>query len=190
MILRSLITFKSCNDIVLETDKGNAVVSMLLDLSSAFDMVDHNILISRLESCVGLQGKVLKWFQSFLTNRSFSVSIGQHGSSSHPLACGGSQGSILAQVLFSIFMLPMGAISEKHGVSFQLYADDTQLYFPLQHKSKEFLGPLLNCLNELQIWLKLNLLVLNENKTEIYSGEAPARPPHVTLYKIHLFETR
>ncbi len=53
----------------------------------------------------------------------------------------------------------MGAIFEKYGVSFQLYADDTQL--------QRFLGPLLNCINELQIWLKQNLLVWNENKTEI-----------------------
>ncbi len=61
----------------------------------------------------------------------------------------------------------MGAIFEKYGVSFHLYSDDT-LYFPLQHKSKEFLGPLLDCLNELQIWLKKqNLLELNENKTKI-----------------------
>ncbi len=102
-----------------------------------------------------------------LNSLSFSVSIGKHSSSLHPLACGVPQGSILAPVLFSIFMLPMGVIFEKYGVSFHLYADDTQLYFPLQHKSTELLGPLLNCLNELQIWLKQNLLVLNENKTEI-----------------------
>ncbi len=107
---RKLHFYKVVNDISLETDKGNAVALVLLDLSSAFDMVDHNILISRLESCVGLQGKVLKWFQSFLTNRSFSVSIGQHSSSSRKLACGVPQGSILAPFLFSIFMLPMGAI--------------------------------------------------------------------------------
>ncbi len=91
---------KVVNYIWLETDKGSAVALVLLDLSSAFDMVDHNILISRLESCVGLQGKVLKWFQYFLTNRSLSVSIGQHSSSSHQLACGVPQGSILAPVLF------------------------------------------------------------------------------------------
>ncbi len=149
------------NYLLLETDRGYAVALVLLDLSSAFDMVDHNILISRLESCVGLEGKVLKWFQSFLTNRSFSVSIGQHSSSSHPLACGVPRGSVLAPVLFSIFMLPMGDIFEN------LFADDTQLYFLLQHKSKELSGHLLNCINELQIWLKQNLLVLNENKTEI-----------------------
>lgn len=64
----------------------------------------------------------------------------------------------------------MGAVFEKPGVSFHLYADDTQLYFPLQHKNKESLGPLLACRNELQIWLKQSLLVLNENKTEILFG--------------------
>ncbi len=59
----------SDNDILMSTDAGNAVALILLDLSSAFDMVDHNLLQSRLKNCVGLRGTVLNWFQSFLTNR-------------------------------------------------------------------------------------------------------------------------
>ncbi len=50
-------------------------------------------------------------------------------------------------------MLPIGAIFEKHGVSFHLYADDTQLYLPLQYKNKGSIGQLLACLAELQNWL-------------------------------------
>lgn len=79
---------KVLNDILLETDRGNAVALVLLDLSSAFDMVDHNTLISRLECCLGLWGTVLNWFSSFLRNRTFSVSIGQHNSSVCQIACG------------------------------------------------------------------------------------------------------
>ncbi len=97
------------NDILMSTDAGNAVALILLDLSSAFDMVDHNLLLSRLKSCVGLRGTVLNWFQSFLTNRKFSVCTGQYTSSSAPLACGVPQGSILAPTLFMIYMLPMGS---------------------------------------------------------------------------------
>ncbi len=66
-------------------------------------MVDHTILISRLENLVGIQGTVLNWFQSFLTNRKFSVSF----SAAH-LSCGVPQGSILAPILFSLYLLPFG----------------------------------------------------------------------------------
>ncbi len=63
------------NDILLSIDTGNSVVLLLLDLSAAFDTVDHSILISRLEHCVGIGGSVLKWFRSFLNNRTFSVCV-------------------------------------------------------------------------------------------------------------------
>ncbi len=73
---------KVYNDILMSTDAGNAVALILLDLSSAFDMVDHNLFLSRLKNCVGLRGTVLNWFQSFLMNRKFSVCTGQYTSSS------------------------------------------------------------------------------------------------------------
>lgn len=110
---------KVTNDIMLSTDNGNAVALVLFDLSSAFDMVDHKILISRLESYVGIQGIVLIWFRSYSTNRKFSVCIGKHTSSVVHLSCGVPQGSILAPTLFSLYMLPLGSLFSKHGVSFQ-----------------------------------------------------------------------
>lgn len=69
---------KVLNDVLMATDSGDSVILVMLDLSSAFDTVDHEILISRLESFVGLGGAVLSWFKSFLTNRRFMVKIGNY----------------------------------------------------------------------------------------------------------------
>ncbi len=158
---------KVTNDIMLATDNGSAVALVLLDLSSAFDMVDHSILISRLENLLGFQGTVLNWFQSFLTNRMFSVCIGKYTSSTAHLSCGVPQGSILAPTLFSLYLLPLGSIFSKYGVSFHLYADDTQLYIPFKHNDSRSIEVLLACFHEVKICLSHNFLALNENKTEV-----------------------
>ncbi len=63
------------NDSLLATDSGDSVILILLDLTSAFDTVDHKIPLFRLEYFVGIQGTVLNWFKSYLTNRSFSVRL-------------------------------------------------------------------------------------------------------------------
>ncbi len=130
-------------------------------------MVDHEILISRLESYVGIQGTVLKWFRSYLTNRKFSVCIGKHSSSVAHLSCGVPQGSILAPKLFSLYMLPLGSLFSKHGVSFHLYVDDTQLYLPLKRKDSCSIEVLLACLQDLKSWLSQKILALNEENTEV-----------------------
>ncbi len=75
---------------------------MLLDLTAAFDTVDHNILLERLENWVGLSGMVLKWFRSYLEGRGYYVSIGEHKSKWTSMTCGVPQGSILAPLLFSL----------------------------------------------------------------------------------------
>lgn len=72
------------NDILLTADSGKSVLLVLLDLTAAFDTVDHNILIYRLEHHVGIRGTALEWFKSYLSDRSFSVSLGKFHSSSAP----------------------------------------------------------------------------------------------------------
>ena len=65
------------NDLMVNVDSGNPAMLVLLDLSAAFDIVDHGILLAQLEQWVGFTGSVLSWFQSYLTDWSFCVQLGE-----------------------------------------------------------------------------------------------------------------
>lgn len=102
---------------------------VLLDLSSAFDTIDHNIMINRLCDLAGMSGSVLKWFSSYLSGRSFSVYVNQIMSETAELSCGVPQGSVLGPILFLLYIFPLGQIiSQFSDISYHLYADDIQLY--------------------------------------------------------------
>lgn len=152
------------NDILLSVDSGSFLV--LLDLSTAFDTIDHGILLRHLEGEVGLQGSVLKWFTSYLKERTFSVKIG-NCSSRASIKCGIPQGSILGPVLFSLYMLPLGSIFEKHNIVYHCYEDNTQFYLPVTPDNACSLNNLFNCLDDIKCWKARNFLQLNDNKTEV-----------------------
>ena len=120
------------NDILISMDQGNVVALVLLDLSAAFDTVDHAILLRRLEQRTGLSGTVLNWFSSYLTGRTQSVVIDGESSERHVLRYGVPQGSVLGPILFTVYTLPIGDIIRRHGIPFHFFADDEQLYVSIK----------------------------------------------------------
>ena len=116
------------NDLLMATDSGCASVLVLLDLSAAFDTVDHDIHLSRIKSRYGICDIAYQWIDSFVTGRSQSVSLVGATSISIPLLHGVPQGSVLDPVFFSLYIDPLCQVAKNHGVKIHLYADDTQLY--------------------------------------------------------------
>lgn len=99
--------------------------------------------------------------------RTFALELGNSISSSQPVLSGVPQGSCLGSVLFSLNMLPLGLICHKHNVAYHCYADDTQLYLPLKCDEDSKPTSLLDCLEEVKVWISSNFLQLNECKSEV-----------------------
>ena len=109
-------------------DEGKLSVLVLLDLSAAFDTIDHDILLHHLQHMFGIQGTVLSWFRFYLTKRFQNVSTHGIYSDQIVLCCGVPQDSILGPFLFILYTQPLASVILKHPVSDMLYADDTQVY--------------------------------------------------------------
>ena len=104
------------------------MVTAALDISAAFDTIDHQILFNRLEYSTGVTKDALLWFQSYLMDRTQRVAIGSVQSDDIKLRFGVPQGSVLGPKLYCIFAKPVGENCRRHGMSYHSYADDTQIY--------------------------------------------------------------
>ncbi len=105
------------HDLLLSSDRGCISLLVLLDLSAAFDTINHNILLNRLENFVGISGSALAWFKSYLSDRHQFVAVNEEVSYRSQVQYGVPQGSVLGPLLFTLYMLPLGNIIRKHGVS-------------------------------------------------------------------------
>uniref|UniRef100_A0A669EIT0 Reverse transcriptase domain-containing protein n=1 Tax=Oreochromis niloticus TaxID=8128 RepID=A0A669EIT0_ORENI len=175
---------KVSSDIMMSADSGASSVMVLLDLTSAFDTIDHTILINRLRDIVGVSGLALEWFRSYLSNRSFSVFANRFMSHSKDLTCGVPQGSVLGPILFLLYMLRLGLIIRQFPeVSYHFYADDIQLYCSFKPMEVHKLSSLINCLASIEQWLGDNYLQLNSETSETL---IIAPDNQISLIKQHL----
>ena len=158
------------NDLLLSCDEGNVSILTLLDLSAAFDTIDHSILLESLYSYFGITGVVLKWFRSYLTNRKQAVYIGNNTSKFHTLQYGVPQGSVLGPILYTMYVMPLGNVikSNSTSINYHMYADDTQLYdsCPLSDISN-ITNSIESCCQSVGNWMLNNKLKLNDDKTEV-----------------------
>ena len=157
-----------CNDINMALDIYKEVILVLLDLSSAFDMIDHEILITRLADRFGIRGTVLRWIKSYLYNRTQSIVIGDVQSVISPIDCGVPQSSVLGPMLFSLYISPIEGIIQSHGLQFMLYADDIQMYITFEKSDSSIaMDKLSYCAQDVMSWMVNNKLVCNASKTEV-----------------------
>ena len=156
------------DDILLSFDRGDNVFLLLLDLSAAFDTVNHSLLLSRLENSFGITGTVLQWFHSYLTGRSQFVEINDTKSSVRDLTVGVPQGSVLGPILYLLCTAPLAEIIRSHGLVYHFYADDTQLYISFKDCDVDAARLRVeSCVEDICHWMDVNELKLNHDKTEI-----------------------
>ncbi len=153
-------------DLRLARMASKSSLLILLDLSAAFDTVNHQTLLSTLLK-KGISGTALQWFESNLSDRSFKVSWRGEVSKSQHLATVMPEGSVLGPLLFSVYMASLGFVIQKHDFSYHCYADDTQLYRSFHPDDLTIAARISACLTDISCWMKGHHLQLNLAKTEL-----------------------
>ena len=150
-------------------DNGKFGCGIFIDLQKAFDTVNHDILLTKLEH-YGIRGTVLVWFKSYLMDRKQYVSVNGSNSGHLSVTCGVPQGSVLGSLLFLIYINDLPQSSSK--LAFYLFADDTNIYY--EDENLTLLQRTVNKeLKKVKMWLDVNKLSLNIDKTNFVIFKSP-----------------
>jgi hypothetical protein len=158
------------DDVMTNSSRGDITMLVLLDLSAAFDTIDHRILIDRLSNTYGIKGTALDWFRSYVSNRTQSIIINETVSEKKTLKYGVPQGSRLGPVLFNAYIAPISEVAQSCHVDDQKYADDEQLilaFKPSAHDASNAKVKMEHCIGKIRQFLHNNKLSNNGDKTEV-----------------------
>ena len=170
------------NDIVTIVGKGNESFLVLLDLSAAFDTIDHDNLFYILDKYVGIGGSALQLIRSYFRDRTQRVQIDGMLSDFASLLCGVPLGSVLGPMTFCLYLLSLGAILIHHTIGYHIYADDTQLYISIKCKDPlESLTKLNMCISEIRVWMIKNKLKINDSITEFIIFRSPTLKQNLSV---------
>ena len=159
---------KVVNALFLYLNKGNISLLALLDLSSAFDTIDHPILVHRLHTAFGFNDAVLQWFSSYLTDRTYYISLSNHCYTFAPVHSGVPQGSVLGPMLFTMHIKSLSAIIDLHSIIHHSFADDLQSQMSAPPaRISELLHSMQSCICDVKALATANIHRLNDNKTEL-----------------------
>ena len=156
-------------DILQNMEQQWVTLLVLIDLSAAFNTVDHPILFQCLEEWFGFHDSVLSWYKSYLSDRKQCIILNGMRSNILHLPFGVPQGSCLGPVLFTQYASSLFDIFNKHLICAHAYANDHQLYTDFsanQVSLKEAVTRMESCLQDVKSWMILNKLKMNDSKTE------------------------
>ena len=169
---------KVADNILRALDRGKSVLLVALDVSAAFDTVEHQLLLKRFKDYFGLTDTALHWMASYLADRQQIVQIGSSQSDVQPVDSGFPQGSTLGGPKFTMYATPLHYLAELHDVEDHCYADDSNLFVSFDVSN---LSDAVNaksrmeaCVADVKSWMLHNKLKLNSSKTEIILFQPPA----------------
>ena len=150
-------------------EEGRCTVIVFLDLSAAFDTIDHEKLLTLLSEEIGISGTALQWFRSFITGRSQQVRIDNHYSEILEVLFGTPQGSVLGPEIFSLYVRNQPKVFEKCQFNSSSFADDSngRKSFALSFQYNVLKHDVRHCLEEITKWMNNQFLKINPDKTEI-----------------------
>lgn len=179
------------NDILRAVDREGGAILVLLDLSAAFDTIDHHLLLQLLECQMGVSGTALAWFQSYLSSRKQCVCVEGTMSEERALNYGVPQGSVLGPILFTTYTQPLHVVLNE--IDFHLYADDSRMYLSFHPNSADSTNTAITtigqCFCKVKAWMTSRFLKLNDSKTEVLVITSPTMTKQLQPVALQLGES-
>ncbi len=171
-------------------DRQEVCFLVLLDLSSAFDTIDHKAIIEVLEHQFGVTDKALEWIKSFLSNRKQRVDLDNNFSEVCDVNYGVPQGSCLGPILLLLYISQLYDIIDRHLPSSHGYADDTQLYVSFRPdcvaNQRSTLAALEGCISNVRGWLVSHKLLFKDTKTELLVIGTPQQLSKIEIGSVNV----